>query len=97
MKYFEPTSIPGISVTEVSLDPSIKPKSIFARFLQALHISRRRQARHFIRRHRHLIAPGSGAGPTVVDFESRKAKESNANANGHQTPVAPRDRALADA
>jgi hypothetical protein len=97
MKYFEPTSIPGISVTEVSLSPSTKPKNIFARFIQALHISRRRQARYFIRRHRHLIASGCGAGTMVIDFESRKAKESNANANGHQTPVALRDPALADA
>jgi hypothetical protein len=96
MKYFEPVSIPGISITEDSFSLPIKRRSLFARFIQALHVSRRRQARYFIRRHRHLVAPDC-ARPMVIDFESRKARESNANANGHQTPVVARDRSLADA
>jgi hypothetical protein len=94
MTHFEP--VPSISVTNESLIP-LKRKSIFARFLQALHVSRRRQARYFINRHRHLIAPDFGARPIVINFESRKARESNINANGHQTPVVAEERALADA
>jgi hypothetical protein len=97
MKYFEPVSIPSISITEDSLGLPIKRKSVFARFLEALHVSRRRQARHLIRRHRHLIAPDLGARPMVINFESRNARESNINANGHQTPVVAEERALADA
>lgn len=94
MTHFEP--VPSISVTKESLI-SLKRKSIFARFLEALHISRRRQARYFINRHRHLIAPNFGARPMVINFDSRKARERNANANGHQTPVVAEERALADA
>jgi hypothetical protein len=97
MKYFKPASIPSISIAKDSLGPSIKRKSILARFIEALHISRRRQARYFIRRHRHLIASDCGARPMVIDFESRKPKESNANANRHQTSAVTNDRALADA
>jgi hypothetical protein len=97
MKHFESVSLPGISIAEGFVSPSIKRKSIFARFIQALHVSRRRQARYFIRRHRHLVAPDFGTRPMVIDFESRKPEESNANANGHQTPVIARDRSLADA
>jgi hypothetical protein len=97
MKYFEPTSIRSISIAKGSLSRSIGHQGIFTRFIQALHISRRRQARYFIRRHRHLIAPDFGARPMVIDFESRKPEESSVNANGNQTPVVANDRALADA
>jgi hypothetical protein len=96
MKHFESASLPGISNAENSLSPLIRRESIVARFIQALHISRRRQARHFIRRHRYLIAPDFGATPMVLDFESRKLEGSNADADRHSTPVA-NDRALADA
>ena len=97
MKHFESISPSGISITEDSLSLSIKRRSLFFRFIEALHVSRRRQARYFINRHRHLIAPDFGARPMVINFESRKARESNINANGHQTPVIARDRSLADA
>jgi hypothetical protein len=94
MKHFESVSIRSISSPE---DSPIKRRSIFARFIEALHVSRRRQARYFIRRHRHLVAPDFGARPMVVDFESRKPEESKPNANRHHTSVAARDRTLADA
>jgi hypothetical protein len=97
MKHFQPVSIRRIFITEESLSSPIKRETVFARFLEALHVSRRRQARYFIRRHRHLVTPDFGARPMVINFESRKARESNANANGHQTPVVAEERALADA
>jgi hypothetical protein len=94
MTHVEP--VPSSSVTKESLIP-LKRKSIFTRFLEALHVSRRRQARYFINRHCHLIAPDFGARPMVINFESRKARESNINANGHQAPVLAEERVLADA
>ncbi len=90
MKYFEPVSIPSISITEDSLSHPIKRRSLFARFIEALHVSRRRQAQHFIRRHRHLVAPDFHAKPTVTNFEFNEAMESNAMPTDIRRPSSPK-------
>jgi len=97
MKYFESISIRSISIANDTLSHSIKRKSTFARFIEALHISRRCQARHLIHRYRHLIATEFPARSTTITAESSKATEGNVNANGNQTPVAANDRVLTDA
>jgi hypothetical protein len=96
MKYFESVTMHDISIAEDSLSRPVRRRSIFARIIEALHISRRRQARRVIHRHRFLIAPDFRAKPTVVNFEATKTLERNVNANGNKTPAIVNQRAPAD-
>src|SRR5438034_7991190 len=47
------TTAPSLNIYD---GPAAKPKSIFSGFLNALHESRRLQARRILRRYEHLIA-----------------------------------------
>ena len=60
----------------------MKRSSFFRRMIEALHISRRRQARQLIRRYRHLLAEDLRGQPaSTLDFNSEKEGRQNAKRN----------------
>jgi hypothetical protein len=58
-----------------------RQKSLFVRIIEALHISRRIEARRLLRRHRHLIAEDFLKLPGRASPDFNQAGESTANAN----------------
>jgi hypothetical protein len=67
--------------------PHTKRKGFFARLLEALHCSRRRDAIRVLRRYRHLIAGQAQIRPARHVPESRQTEKSNRNAHGNNTPA----------
>jgi hypothetical protein len=70
----------------------MKRKNIFVRILDALHASRRREARRALRRYDHLIERHSRiATPSIVpDFQ--QTEESDRNAHGNKSSIRADDR-----
>lgn len=64
--------------------PRTKRKSLVVRTLEALHTSRRREARRLLRRYRHLIEEPCGIGMAP---DSPAAEESSRDANGNKASV----------
>ena len=62
-----------------------KRKGFFARLLEALHRSRRRDAILVLRRYRHLIAGQAQIRPARHVPESRQTEKSSRNAHGNNT------------
>jgi len=62
-----------------------KRKGFFARLLEALHRSRRREAIRVLRRYRHLIAGQAQDRPAMYAPGSRQAEKSSRNAHGNST------------
>jgi hypothetical protein len=67
--------------------PRTKRKGFFARLLEALHRSRRRDAIRVLRRYRHLIAGQAQIRPARHVPKSRQIEKSSRNAHGNNTPV----------
>ncbi|NOJ46647.1 hypothetical protein [Bradyrhizobium archetypum] len=63
-----------------------KRKGFFARLLEALHRSRRRDAIRVLRRYRHLMAGQAQVRPSKPAPESRQTEKSSRNAHG-STPI----------
>jgi hypothetical protein len=64
-----------------------KRKSIFLRILEALHASRRREAKRVVRRYRHLMAQPSQVRTIASAPVPQSPEESSRNANGNKPPV----------
>jgi hypothetical protein len=77
--------------------PRTKRKGFFARLLEALRRSRRRDAIRVLRRYRHLIAGQAQIRPARHVPESRQTEKSNRNAYGDNTPVRADRKARRDA
>jgi hypothetical protein len=75
----------------ISLDGEPKSRTerggFFARLLEALHRSRRRDAIRVLRRYRHLIAGQPQIRPTSHAPKSRQTEKSSRNAHRNNTPV----------
>jgi hypothetical protein len=56
MKHVGPIELQNVSLTRETFGRRVKRKSFLKRLIIALHLSRRRQARDVIRRHRDLLA-----------------------------------------
>jgi len=65
--------------------PRTKRKGFFARLLEALHRSRRREAIRVLRRYRHLMAGQAQVRPVKPVPESRQTEKSSRNAHGNDT------------
>jgi hypothetical protein len=94
MKQFGST---GIRVAPVIADASSRPirrKGLFARIVEALHGSRRLEARRVIRRYRHLIAEDFRNRPKIIAVHSGTTEESKVDANRDNAPVHADRRAL---
>jgi hypothetical protein len=63
--------------------PRTKRKGFFARMLEALHRSRRRDTIRVLRRYRHLIAGQARIRPAIHVSESRQIEKSSRNAYGN--------------
>ncbi|OCK55852.1 hypothetical protein [Bradyrhizobium sp. LMTR 3] len=72
-------------------------KGLFARILEALHRSRRREAIRVLRRYRHLFAGQAQIRPVKHVPESRQAEASSRNAHGNNAPVRADRKAQQDA
>jgi hypothetical protein len=72
---FDDLQAPPASRAEAlaSLAASTILKGIFASIVGPLHKSRRRQARHIIRQHRHLIASGAKRGVEIRKIAMRRS------------------------
>ena len=64
-----------------------KRRGFFARILEALHRSRRREAIRVLRRHRHLMAEQAQVRPPKPEGGSRDIEKSNRNAHGNTPPA----------
>jgi hypothetical protein len=63
--------------------PRTKRKGFFARMLEALHRSQRRDTIRVLRRYRHLIAGQARIRPAIYVPESRQTEKSSRNAYGN--------------
>ena len=73
----------------VEVEPGLgkKRKGFFARLLEALHRSRRREAIKVLRRYRHLIAGQAQVRPAKPVLETRQTEKSSRNAHGNDALV----------
>jgi hypothetical protein len=94
MKQFDSTGIRGTPVVADVLSRPIKRKGFLARVVEALHGSRRLEARRLIGRYRHLIAEDFRDRPKIIAVNSTTAEESNSDANRDNAPVHAERRAL---
>jgi len=67
--------------------PRTKRKGFFARMLEALHRSRRRDAIRVLRRYRHLIAGQAQIRPARHLSKPRQTEKSSRNAHGNNAPA----------
>jgi hypothetical protein len=88
---------PGIRGTPFIADASSRPvkrKGFLVRIVEALHGSRRLEARRSIRGYRHLIAEDFRNRPKIIAVNSGATEESNTDANRDNAPVHAERRAL---
>jgi hypothetical protein len=71
-----------------------RQKSLLVRIIEALHVSRRIEARRLLRRHRRLIAEDFLKPPGRASPDFNQAGESTANANASKPPVRTGNRIL---
>jgi len=67
--------------------PRVRRKGFFARILEALHRSRRREAIRVLRRHRHLLSGQAQVRPAKPAPESPHTEKSSRNAHGSNAPA----------
>jgi hypothetical protein len=72
-------------------------KGFFARLLEALHRSRRRDAIRVLRRYRHLIAGQAQVRPAKPVPDSRQTEKSSRNAHRNNTSLRAERKARRDA
>jgi hypothetical protein len=87
MKQFGTTGIRGTPVIAEASSRPIGRKGFLARIVEALHGSRRVEARRLIRRHRHLIAEDFRNRPKIIAVNSGTTEESNLDANRDNASV----------
>jgi hypothetical protein len=97
MKKFASAATRGTPVIAGASSGPTRRKGIIARLVEALHESRRLEARRVIHRYRHLIAEESFEQPKIVAVNSGATEESNANADRDNSRVDADRRALQDA
>jgi hypothetical protein len=96
MKNSEPVPVREESVIGISFRIAAR-NGLIAWLLEALYVSRSREARRVIRRYRHLIADDSDGHPSITVSAATQARETKANADRDQTLLRAIDRALEDA
>jgi hypothetical protein len=87
MKQFGSTGIRGAPVIAEASSRPIRRNGFLARVLEALHGSRRLEARRLIRRYRHLIAEDFRNRPKIIAVNSGTTEESNLDANRDNASV----------
>jgi hypothetical protein len=97
MKDPGPVSVREVSTIETSSSQTTGRKGLIAWLLEALYVSRSREARRVIRRYRHLIADDFSGRPRSVASAAVQAKESTANADRDKTLLRAVDRAIENA
>ena len=93
MKHVGPIELQTASLAPEAFGRPAKRKSVLKRMLVALHVSRRRQARNIIRRHRDLLAEDPWTQPASAFLNFDNENESSQNANADQTAVRTSSRA----
>jgi hypothetical protein len=94
MKQFDSTGIRGTPVTTDGSCRPIRRKGLFARMIEALHVSRRIEARHLIGRYRHLIAKDFRNRPKIAVVNSSTIEENKTDADRDNTRLHADRRAL---
>jgi hypothetical protein len=77
---------------QVASRPQMKRKNIFVSILEALHASRRIEARRVLRRYDHLIERQSRAATPSIVPDSQQTEESRRNAYGNNSSIRAGDR-----
>jgi hypothetical protein len=67
--------------------PRVRRRGFFARVLDALHRSRRREAIRVLRRYRHLLTGQAQVCPAKPAPKSRQIEKSSRNAYGSNAPA----------
>ena len=81
MKQFDSAGIRGTPVTADGSSRPIRRKGLFARMIEALHVSRQIEARHLIGRYRHLIAEDFRDRSKITVVNSSTIEENKADAD----------------
>ena len=97
MKHSDPVSVREVSIIQPSPRRSPARKSPIAWLLEALYVSRSREARRVIHRYRHLLAEDCHGRPRAVTSAAAQARECSANADRNKTPLRAIRRTLEDA
>ena len=72
MKHVGPIELQNVSLTPEAFGRPMKQKGFLKRLIIALHLSRRRQARSIIRRHRNLLAQESWGQPSGQPLQQER-------------------------
>ena len=97
MKQFDSGGMRGTPVMTDASSRPIRRKGFFARLVEALHASRRLEARRLIRRYRHLIAEDSGIGrrsSLSIPAPQKKARPMPTEITRPSTPIVERSTML---
>jgi hypothetical protein len=97
MKKFASTATRGMPIISGASTRPTRRKGLLARIVEALHESRRLEARRVIHRYRHLMAEEFFEQPKIVAVNSRTTEESNANADRDNSRADADRRALQEA
>jgi hypothetical protein len=97
MKHSEPASVREASTVEVSSGRSTASQGVIGWLLEALYVSRSREARRVIHRYRHLLAADYRGRPKVFTSAAPQARECSANADRDKTPLRAIHRTFEDA
>jgi hypothetical protein len=97
MKKFQSAAIRGTPIIAGAFSRPTKRKGLLARLVEALHESRRLEARRVIHHYRHLMAEEFFEQPKIFAVNSGPMEESNANADRDNSRVDTDRRALQDA
>jgi hypothetical protein len=97
MKHYEPVSVCEVSIIETSSGQSVRREGLIAWLLEALYVSRSREARRVIHRYRHLIADDCRGRPKVVASAAVQTMECKTDADRDKTPLRAIHRTLEDA
>ena|ERR1700761_4495028 len=97
MKNSKPASVREASIVEASPGRSTTSQGLIGWLLEALYVSRSREARRVIHRYRHLLAEDCHGRPRAVTSAAAQARECSANADRNKTPLRAIRRTLEDA
>jgi hypothetical protein len=97
MKHSDPVSVREVSIVESSSGRSHSRKSLIAWLLEALYVSRSREARRVIHRYCHLLAEGERGHAENAAPTATQARKCSANADRDQTPLRAIPRSFEDA
>ena len=97
MKKFASAATRGTPIIAGASSRPTRRMGLLARIVEALHESRRLEARRVIHRYRHLMAEEFFEQPKIVAVNSRTTEESNANADRDNSRADADRRALQEA